>query len=137
VVLLASWTGERCTAALAPTAMGVSLGFCLFFLATYFVAARCGRAAREITWSAIALPCVAFGLALFCQGYPEVAARPGLLFAFVLAADACLLAIAWCDDEWPKLHLAAGMAVFLLLALWTGGRLTAPLLPWALAFYLL
>lgn len=136
VVLLVGWTAERCTAALAPTAMAVSLGFCLFFLAVYFLAARWDRAAREVTWSAIALPFVAFGLALYCNGIPEIAARPGLLFTFVLAADLCLLAIAWCDDEWPQLHLVAGTVVFALLAWWTGGRLTAALLPWALAFCL-
>lgn len=55
----------------------------------------------------------------------------------MLLADACLLVIAWCDEGWPQLHLVAGGAVFVLLAVWTGGRLTAPLLPWALAFYLL
>jgi uncharacterized membrane protein len=137
ILMQIAWTGERCTAVLAPTAMGVSLAFCGFFLATYFIAARCGRAAREITWSAIALPFVAFGLALFVQGYPDIAARPGLLFTFVLAADLCLLAVAWCDDELPKVHLVAGMAVFFLLAAWTGERLTSSLLPWALAFYLL
>lgn len=136
-LLLASWTAERVKADLAPTAMGVCLGFCLFFLGAYFAAARAGRAAREITWSAVALPFVGFILALALNGFPEIAARPGLLFTFVLAADACLLAIAWCDDELPKLHFAAGMAVFLLLAVWTGARLTAPLLPWGLAFYLL
>ena len=135
-LLLIGWAAERCTAALAPTAMGVCLGFCLFFLATYLVAARCGRAAREITWAAMAPPFVAFGWALFFLGYPEIAARPGLLFTFVLVADACLLAIAWCEEELPKLHLVAGVIVFLLLAIWTGGRLTAPLLPWALAFCL-
>jgi uncharacterized membrane protein len=135
-LLLANWAGALFTPALALTTMGVCLGFCAFFLATYFAARRLDRSAREITWSAIALPFVAFGFAFFFINQSTVAARPGLLFTFVLLADACLLAIAWFDEEHPKLHLVAGLSVFLLLALWTGHRLTAELLPWALAFYL-
>ncbi len=133
----AVWLARIFTAELAPTAMAICLGFCGLFLVTYLIARRFGRSAQAITWSAAALPIVAFGFALFFLGRPEVAARPGLLFTFVLLADACLLIIAWCDDEMPQLHLVAGAAVFVLLAAWTGGRLTAPLLPWALAFYLL
>ena len=119
------------------TVILVCLGFCALFLAVYLVARRFGRGARQITWSAVALPFLAFGFALFFLGYPEIAARPGLLFTFVLLADAGLLTIAWFDEDLPQLHLVAGMSVFVLLAAWTGGRLTAPLLPWALAFYLL
>lgn len=131
------WFPENFTPALAPTAMGVCLGFGALFLVAYLAARRYGRSAKAITWSAVALPFVAFGFALFFLGSPEVSARPGLLFAFVFVADAMLLAIAWSDEELPQLHLVAGAAVFVLLAAWTGGRLTAPLLPWALAFYLL
>ena len=137
VLVLVGWLANVFTAALAVPAMLVCLGFCALFLATWFVARRAGRGAREITWSAVALPFVAFGFALCFLGQPTVAARPGLLFTFVLLADACLLAVAWWDDELPRLHLVAGLSVFLLLAVWTGGRLTEDLLPWALAFYLL
>ena len=131
------WAGKFFSAQRADTAVIICLGFCAFFLATYFVARRFDRASRTITWSAVALPFVAFGFALYFLGYPAICARPGLLFAFVMLADVCLLALAWFDDEWPKLHLLAGAVVFVLLAGWTGGRLTAPLLPWALAFYLM
>ncbi len=90
-----------------------------------------------IVWSAVAFPLVAFGFAAAFIGYPAVAGRPGLLFTFVLLADAVLLALAWFDENLPKLHLAAGLVVFGLMAAWTGEQLTADLLPWALAFYLL
>ncbi len=136
-LLLANWAQALFNPALAETTMGVCLSFCAFFLATYFAARRFERSAREITSSAIALPFVAFGFALFFIGDSAVATRPGLLFSFVFLADVCLLAIAWFDEDHPKLHLVAGLSVFLLLALWTGGRLTAELLPWTLAFYLL
>ncbi len=133
----AVWLSANFTAALAPTAMGICLGFCTLFLAAYLAARRGGRRAKEVTWAAVALPIVAFGFAFFFLASPAVAARPGMLFTFVLLADVMLLVIAWCDEEMPQLHLVAGAAVFVLLAAWTGGRLTAPLLPWALAFYLL
>ena len=137
VIVQVGWLARIFTAPLAVTAMVVSLAACALFLLAYLVARRFGRGAIEITRSAVALPLVAFGIALFFLGYPEISARPGLLFTFVLLADTCLLVIAWCDEDWPQLHLVAGALVFVLLAAWTGGRLTAPLLPWALAFYLL
>jgi hypothetical protein len=121
----------------AGTAMIVTLGFSVLFLAAYEFARRHKRGAIELTWSAIALPLVALGFAVAFLDYPTVAARPGMLFTFVLLADACLLALAWLDDELPKLHLVAGMLVFGLLAGWTATALTPPLLPWALAVYLL
>jgi uncharacterized membrane protein len=136
-LLLVNWRSEVVTAANAPAAMGVCLGFCAFFLATHFLARRWGRAAPEIAWSAVALPFVAFLFAFSFLGQAGISSRPGLLLTFVLLADLCLLAIAWFEEEWPKLHLVAGAVVFVLLAAWTGTRLTAPLLSWALAFYLL
>ena len=136
-LVLACWIAKVFTAALASSAMLVCLGFCALFLAVYLLARRVGRGAKEITWSAVALPFLAMVFALYFLTDAGVSARPGLLFTFVLLADACLLAIAWLDEEMPQLHLAAGLSVFVLLAMWTGGRLTASLLPWALAFYLL
>ncbi|MBM3852484.1 MAG: DUF2339 domain-containing protein, partial [Verrucomicrobia bacterium] len=135
-VLLVKWLAESVTPALAPTAMGVCLGFCAFFLAVHFLARRLGRAAHEIAWAAVALPCVAFVFAFSFLEQPEICARPGLLFTFVLLADVCLLAIAWYEENWPRLHLVAGAAVFVLLSIWTGLRLTPALLPWALVFCL-
>jgi hypothetical protein len=93
--------------------------------------------APALLWPAIALPCVAFLFALGFSGYPTIAAQPKLLFSFIFAADACLLAIAWLDEDSPHLHLLGGFAVFALLALWTGAHLTNGLLSWALALYLL
>ncbi len=157
-----AWAEKFLTAAKAPTAMVVCLAFCALFLAAYFVARRLGRSAVSRTATpdehgqadratnanaprvplafricAVAFPVVALLFATRFLGYGSVCAQPGLLFAFIFAADLCLLALAWCDEELPKLHLGAGLAVFALLAAWTGAHLTANLLPWALAFYLL
>ena len=136
-VVQVGWLGKIFTAGLAPTAMGVCLGFCVLFLAMFFVARRFQRGATEITWSTAGLALLAFCFALFFIGHAEVAARPGLLFTFILLTDLCLLALAWFDEESPQLHLVAGLAVFGLLAVWTGSRLTVEFLPWALGVYLL
>ncbi len=147
------WVASTLSAERAPTAMVVSLGFCLVFLAAYWVAERVQRqpaastpepgasqvvrVAPEIVAAAAALPFVAFALAFAFVSTPGIAARPGLLFTFVLLADACVLALAWRDERLPALHLGAGGVVFALLAYWTNTALQPALLSWALAFYLL
>ncbi len=138
VIMLLGWTEKFFATEKATTAVVVILGFCALFLAAYEMARRTQEyVAREITWSALAWPFVAFGYTLFFFGYQAVAAQPGLLFTFVLLADVALLALSWLDEELPALHLVAGAAVFVLLGLWTASDLTNALLPWALTFYLL
>ncbi len=137
VLMQLGWAGKFLTPEKAPTAMVVCLAFCALFLAAYEVARRLERRTTELTGAALAFPFVAFGFALAFLFYSSVAARPGLLFAFIFAADLGLLTLAWLDEQLPKLHLVAGAAVFALLAAWTASRLTEPLLPWALAAYLL
>lgn len=160
IVMQIGWATKYLNAVKAPTAMVVCLVFCALYLAAYYVARRlavrgtgrppvssaepgeAGQASTEphvsphLLWSAVAFPFVAFGFAATFLDYGTVSAQPGRLFSFVLAADLCLLALAWHDETLPRLHLAAGVAVFALLAAWTGGRLTPDLLPWALVFYL-
>ena len=121
----------------AGIAVGIILGFCALFLGAFLAARRWNRAAAGITWTAIALPAVAFCYALALVGMPVLGPRPGLLFTLIFLVDACVLVLAWLDEERARLHLAAGIAAFALLAAWTGSRLTTELLPWALAGYLL
>jgi uncharacterized membrane protein len=138
VLMLLGWTNRFFAAEKAPTAVVVILGFCALFFAAHVVARRrWTQVASGITASAVLLPAVALGYALFLFGYPAAAARPGLIFTFVLLADGVLLALAWLDEELSRLHLVAGLAVFGLLAIWTVEHLTSALLPWALTFYLL
>lgn len=151
VLMQAGWAEKFLTAAKAPTAMTVGLAFCFLFLGAFALARRYGSRGETdaggttdpvgvpwaITGSALAFPLVAFAFALGFLFYPAVAARPGLLFTFVALADVCLLALAWFEPKASRLHLVGGAAVFAVLALWTGWRLTPELLPWALAFYLL
>jgi hypothetical protein len=135
-LLLVRWTAATFQPDQAPVVMTVCLVFAAIYFAAYLLARRWVRATAPVLWSAVGLPAVALAFALFFLNDAAVGARPGLLFGFVLAADACLLALAWLDDRLPSLHLVAGLAVFTLLSLWTAVHLTDALLPWALALYL-
>ena len=137
IVMQIGWAAKFLNATKAPVAMVVCLAFCILFLGAWLVALRTNRRTLLVAACAIAFPIVALGFSAVFLGYGSVAARPGLLFSFVIAADVFLLALAWGDEALSKLHLVAGVMVFALLAAWTSGRLTAELMPWALAFYLL
>ncbi|MGH7945114.1 MAG: DUF2339 domain-containing protein [Opitutaceae bacterium] len=157
VAMQLGWAMKFLNATKAPTAMVVALVFCGVFLIARVIARKVlaaaslrtdhnagaggtpavrGPASAHFCWPAIAMPCVALLFALWFISYRTIAAQPGLLFSFIFAADACLLALAWLDEEPPHLHLVGGFAVFGLLAVWTGARLTGDLLPWALGLYL-
>jgi len=117
------------------TAMIVCLVFDALFLAAFAVARRLKQ-----TNALLSLPVAALVLVSFCfAGYfieeTSLGQQPAQLFTFVFLADACLLALALLDLRTAKLHLAAGVAVFALLALWTNERLHPETLIWGLAFY--
>jgi len=132
-LLMVRWAAGTFTAAQAPVVVTVCLVFCALYLGVYLVARRLDRCTPPVLWTTIGLPVVALAFALFFMDHAAVAARPGLLFPFILASDAVLLTVAWLDDRVPRLHLVAGLAVFALLSIWTAGHLTAELLPWVLA----
>jgi hypothetical protein len=136
IAMQIGWAVKFLNPAKAPTAMVVSLVFCAIFLAAHVIGQRFRRAGPQLLWPAIVLPCVAFVYALGFIGYRSVAAQPWMLFGFVFAADACLLVLAWLDEESPHAHLVGGMAVCALLATWTATRLTPELVSWALGLYL-
>ena len=135
-LLMLRWAAGTFKPEQAPVVVTVCLVFCAIYFAVYLLARRLGRATPAVLGSAVALPFVALGFALFLLNHPAVGARPGLLFGFILASDGLLLALAWLDERVPKLHLVAGLTVFGLLSLWTTAHLTNALLPWALAMYL-
>jgi len=135
-VLMIRWTVQSFTAAQAPVVMAVCLVFSGIYFIVYLLARRWSRATGPVLGSAVGMPVVSLAFALFLLNHAAVGAHPGLLFAFILASDALLLALAWLDERVPKLHLLAGLAVFALLSVWTAEHLTNELLPWALAMYL-
>ena len=135
-LLMIRWAANTFQPAQAPVVVTVCLAFCAVYFALYLIARRLKRDTPPVLWSAVGLPAVALAFALFLMNHAAVGARPGLLFGFILASDALLLAIAWLDERLPKLHLVAGLAVFGLLSVWTTRHLSNELLPWALAMYL-
>lgn len=135
-LLLLLWTGQVFEPGRAPVLVAACLGSCVVYLGAYLLGRRLGRVDPALLWSAVAMPVVAFGFAGYLLTHPAVAARPGLILGFVFAADAILLLLAWLDDRLDELPAAGGLGVFVLLAAWTAGYLTEPMLPWALAGYL-
>ncbi|HEY6168218.1 MAG TPA: DUF2339 domain-containing protein, partial [Verrucomicrobiae bacterium] len=119
------------------TALTVFLAFAALFVAALAVVQRLSRSEKWTQVSAILAPAAAlvFGFYLLVHPYPDIAARPGLLFGYIFAADLALLAIAWLETRLRPVHLGAGAAAFLLLAIWTGKFLTDDLLNWALGLY--
>jgi len=133
-LLMVRWTANTFRSGQAPMVVTVCLVFCAIYFVVYLLARRWQRATPPVLWAAVGLPGVSLAFALFLMS--DHAASTGLLFFFILACDVLLLAVAWLDERLPRLHLVAGLTVFGLLSIWTAERLTAALLPWALAMYL-
>ncbi len=133
VLMMIGWAGKFLTAEKGPVAMTVCLGFSVLYLAATEIARHRRITDRYFTWTAAALPLVGLTFGLAFLGYPALAERAPLYLGYLLLLDATLLTLTWRDDTLPHLHFAAGMIVFALLAMWTGGFVTEALLPWALA----
>ncbi|MBI2516199.1 MAG: DUF2339 domain-containing protein [Opitutae bacterium] len=136
VLMMIGWADKFFIAEKGPVAMTVCLGFSVLYQAAAELARRREQSAPEFSWTAAALPFVGFGFAFLFLDYPGLAVRAPLYLGFVLLLDGLLLAQTWRDDALPKLHLAAGMVAFVLLAFWTNLHLTDELLLWALVGYL-
>jgi uncharacterized membrane protein len=135
--IMARWAAGTFNAENASVVVIVCLVFSAIYFGAYLAARRMGRAAEPVLWSAVGMPALGLAFALFLMNHASVGARPGLLFTLIFACDALLLAVTWLDERAPRLHLAAGLAVFALLSVWTAENLTDALLPWALAANLL
>lgn len=136
VLMQCGWAARFFNDTKAGTAVLVCLGFSVLFFAANEVARRLRRHDLRISGSAASFPLLAFAfVAVFLQ-HDALGARPGLLFAFLFAADLLLLALVWREPLLGRLHLAAGAIVFALLAWWTGAHLTTALLAWGLVAYL-
>lgn len=127
------WVGKFFVVAKIYTALGVFLGFDLLFLAAFVVAQRRQLADDWLAGAAALLALVSMGFAFYLLGHASLGRQPGLLFALVLIADLCLLALAWLDTRQDKLQLIAGTVVFVWLTAWTLTYVSNDLLPWALA----
>ena len=139
LLMQVGWVDKFFEASKIYTAMTVFIGFSALFVGAFGASCRLKRDDRWTAISAFLAPTAAIGFAFYLVGhpYPEIAARPGLLFGFAFLADLALLAAACQREAVRPAHLAGGAAVFLLLTIWTFGFLTNELLNWALGFYLL
>ncbi len=118
-------------------ALGVLLGFIVVYLAAVGWAKKRGQLTGWLSGSFIGLVVVAFAFAGWFLTAPALAARPGLMFGFVFLVDLAVVGLVLIEK---RLHLAitgAGLAVFGLLAMWTGRSLTNDLLNTGLGFYFL
>ncbi|MEX2043877.1 MAG: DUF2339 domain-containing protein, partial [Opitutus sp.] len=137
VIMMLGWADRFFTAEKGPVAMTVCLGFSVLYQFAGELARRRGLGSPAFSRTAAALPLVGFGFGLYFLDYAGFAARAPLYLGYILLLDVLLLVQAWRDEAMPRLHLASGMVTFALMALWTAGRLTGDMLPWALTACLL
>ncbi|MBK9138771.1 MAG: DUF2339 domain-containing protein [Verrucomicrobia bacterium] len=138
VLMQLGWAARFFSSEKAFIALAIFAAFNALFLATFLVAKRADCVSDWLTLPGVALPLVTFAFAFSLATASAVGDRPGVLLLFLLAADLPLLVIALkADARYRMSHVVAGAAAFLILAAWTGGRLTMELLNWALGAYLL
>jgi uncharacterized membrane protein len=130
------WVASFFSETKVETAMTVFLGLDALFLGALVVAQRRRQSDNWFAFAALALPALSLAFLCYLLGFPELGKRVGLIYGFMLGADLCLLAVAGLELRLRSVHLAAGVAVFLLLAIWTFGFLTPTLLNAALGAFL-
>jgi uncharacterized membrane protein len=138
VAMQFGWAAHFLVATKARVAIVICLVFCAVFLGVWCVARRLARVSWFERGAAILFPSVAFLFAYLIPvafGYRSV--PPPVLFAFIFAADVCLLTLSWHDEKLARLHLSSGLVAFVLLGAWTGVQLTPASQGWALAAYLM
>jgi hypothetical protein len=138
-IMQAAWVIKFFAVAKIGTAMGIFFGFTVLFVVALAVAHRLQQVDRWMSAAAVLMPATAltFVLYVLVHPYPELAGRPVLLFSFVFAVELGFLVMAWLREELRPAQLGAGVAVFVLLSVWTGRFLSPELLNPALGFYLL
>ncbi len=131
------WTDKFFDISKALTSVVIFLVFPLLYMALLIVADRFKRSDKWVAAPAFLLPLCSTAFAGFLLGFPELGARPGIVFSFLFLLNACVTGLALLRDDYRLVHGVSGSMTFLLLLVWTMGSLTPELLPWALAFYLL
>jgi uncharacterized membrane protein len=137
VFMQLGWVGKFFQADKVFIAMAVFLGFDALFLAAFLVGEKLKQANDWLSAAAIGLPFVTLGFVFYLLSFADLRVRPAVFFSFALGADLCLLGLVLVRHTLHQAHMAAGAAVFLLLAVWTGQTVTGSLLYWALGLYLL
>jgi len=89
-----------------------------------------------VSGSMLALAAVAFGFTFYFISFESLGARPWWMFSFAFLVDAAVFALTRLDRRLVAAQPLAGAAMFLLLAVWLGTRVSNELLPAALTFTL-
>jgi Predicted membrane protein (DUF2339) len=117
-------------------ALAVLLGFNLLYLA----AAGWAKQRKQLDWwllgSKLALAATALIFTAWFFDFPPLAQRPWLMFSFVFLIDLSVTGLVLLEAKAALAQPLTGLAVFGLLALWTGNSLTDTLLNAGLTFYL-
>ncbi len=118
-------------------ALGVLLGFNVLYLAAAWWAKQRSQLSWWLTGSKLALAATALIFTAWFLSFEPLAQRPWLMFSFVFLVDLSVAALVLLDEKVALAQPLAGLAVFGLLALWTGDSLNNDLLNAGLAFYLI
>ncbi|MEI2722262.1 MAG: DUF2339 domain-containing protein [Verrucomicrobiota bacterium] len=118
-------------------ALAVLLGFNALYLTAAWWAKCRAQTNGWLSGAHLGLAAVALAFTAWFLSFPSLAERPWLLFGFVFLIDLAISALVLLDKRVSLAQPLAGLAVFGLLALWTGNSLTNDLLNAALSFYLL
>jgi len=116
-------------------ALAVLLGFNVLYLIAAWWAKFRELTNQWLSGSTIGLVAVALGFIAWFLTFAPLAQRPWLIFGFVFLVDLVVTALVLLDDKIALAQPVAGLAVFGLLAAWTGRSLNNDLLNAALAFY--
>jgi uncharacterized membrane protein len=136
VLMQVGWVAKFFEVGKVSTAWVIFTAFGALFLAAYVFERRRGEPTWWVRGSALGLPLVTFLFTAWLLTFNELGQRPGVVFLFLVVADAGWLVLAALDGRLRLLHTAAGGFSFLLLAGWTTAHLGTELLPWALGGYL-
>ena len=118
-------------------ALAVLLGFNVLYLAAAWWAKQRSQLDWWLTGAKLALAATALVFTAWFLSFAPLAQRPWLMFSFVFLIDLSVAALVLLDEKVSLAQPLAGLAVFGLLALWTGDSLTKELLNAGLAFYLI
>lgn len=150
VLMLFGWAARFFRPEKVFVALTVFLGFCALYLASAVWSRRREQTNLWLIVATLLMPVATFLFVVWLINDPVTGAWPGVIFAFLFGADLAVLALSavyaqavpvsrtdhplWSNLRW--LEQAGGGVAFLLLALWTGVRVTDSLLYWALGGYL-
>ena len=104
-------------------ALGVLLGFNALYLAAAWWAKQRSQLDWWLTGAKLALAATALIFTAWFLSFEPLAQRPWLIFSFVFLIDLSVAVLVLLDEKVSLAQPLAGLAVFGLLALWTGDSL--------------